>query len=59
MLAFSAACGATVAWLVTLIHWLGAALPMRRLPKATLVVFSTGIAWLITWPWLWMTPLTA
>ena len=52
MLAFSAACGATVAWFVTLTNCVGAVSPTRTLPSAIVGVLMTGTAWLITCPWI-------
>ena len=52
MLALSAACGATVATLVTLTKPLGEADPMRTLPKLIGLLLIKGLAVLMTLAWM-------
>ncbi len=56
--AFNAACGASVATLVTLIDWVGDAAPTRTLPRLTAAVFTCGEAWLMMLPVAWIVPVT-
>jgi uncharacterized RDD family membrane protein YckC len=58
MLAFSAACGATVATLLTLTVPVGEAAPTRTAPRLMTGLLISGLAWLTTLAVAWIWPCT-
>ena len=56
--AFSAACGATVATLLMLTACVGEAAPTRTLPRLMTALLISGEAWLMTLATAWMMPAT-